>query len=1006
MRYLLYSVFVLSIFFSTTSAQDQLSLSHAERLYEQANELLIHSNYGAAREAFSKFLAVSPSNDQRRTEAEYNVAFSALNLGNQDGEKLIENFILNHPSSPKAATAYFDLGNYFYKEGNYKKSVAYFEQVDYPALTRDQQNEAHFKQGYSLFAQRKLDDALTHFNLVKDQSGPYTSASNYYAGFIAFNNGDYDEALADLKKAEANPSYANVVPYLITSIYYRQKKFDEVIRYAEQAKAEPSLANAEEIALLVAESYFYKGDYQKAVPAYQQYFDVKQNADGGALFRAGYANYVAGDAAKGIAYLDKAAASKDTTSYYASYYLGILHLKQGNKPLAINAFDHARNNPADKKLAEESAFQFAKVCFDVGNASRAIEAFEKFLIAYPKSVHQDEAREFLVQAYVNGNDYNRALLYIEKLPARNAAMSKAYQKAAYLKGVEHFNKTEYPRAVEYFLKSLENPVEKKYTAQAALWIAEAYSIGRKYDQALPYYEQAVQHAGDPDVIEQAYYGWGYALYNQQQYSKALPKFQAVVKSGKGPNYSDALLRLADCYYAGKQYSEALNTYGLASAKGKSEGDYILLQKGTIAGIQRKYSEARNYFNDLLKSYPRSTYRDEALYQQAQFEIEQGNYSQAIDRLTQLVREGASSPLLPYAFLRRGSSYFNLKDYNKTVADYLALIQQFPSHPASQEAILPLQEALNLAGRSGEFSRHLADFKKANPGNKELETIEFETAKNLYFDQQYKKAVTALNTYLTEYVGNAKEEEARYYLAESHYRLKEYDKALQIYRMLANNPSSSFQTKVIARMAEINFQQGRYADAIKNFSSLEQLVTNKKEQSLAWTGLMDAYFALGKYDSSEVFARRIIQSGSVSAGAKNKALLTMGKSAMAKGDFESAKDEFIETINTARDENGAEATYLLGEIFYLQKDYKQSYETLIGLNKNFAAYELWVGKSFLLLADNFIAQDDLFQASHTLQSLIDNFPLESIKSQAREKLHNLERMQQDKRKLEELDSLQN
>src|SRR5205085_4250068 len=121
--------------------------------------------------------------------------------------------------------------------------------------------------------------------------------------------------------------------------------------------------------------------------------------------------------------------------------------------------------------------------------------------------------------------------------------------------------------------------------------------------------------------------------------------------------------------------------------------------------------------------------------------------------------------------------------------YQALIRQFPTHPAAQEALIPLQEALTIAGRSGEFDTYLQMVKKANPDSKtSLEPIEFETAKNLYFDQQYEKALAGLNTFITNYPESARNQEARYYIAESYYRLKDYTKALPIYSNLAQDAS--------------------------------------------------------------------------------------------------------------------------------------------------------------------------------------------------------------------------
>jgi tetratricopeptide (TPR) repeat protein len=1007
-RFLLISLFL--ILFHGAFAQEQLSQNKVERLYQRGRDLVNHANYGAAREVFTDFLVMAPMTDTRRSEAEYYIAFSALNLGHRDGEKLIEQYIDRNPSSPKASTAYYDLANFFYSEGNYIKASSYFRKVNFPSLITDQQNQGHFKWGYSLFSQKKLDEALEQFNFVKRQSSPYSPAANYYAGFVESSKGIYDEALIDLKRAESSPSYANIVPYLVTTIYYKQKRFDTVIEYAKSVQGRKDLANSGEISMLVAESHYYKGDFKNAIDAYQKYFDSNSKAESGLLFRAGYANYATGNTERGIQYLDKAAAGKDTVSYFASYYLGILYLKQGNKALAINAFDYARKNPGNKELAEESAFQLGKVTYDAGKPDLAIAEFEKFLKTYPGSSHGTEVKELLAQAYVNGNNYNKAIEYIESLPSRNPFINQAYQKAAYLKGMELFNKEKYPDAVVNFEKSLAYPVDQKYVILASLWNAEAYSLGRKYDNAINHYLKVVSFLPnvDNDLLLKTRYGLGYAYFNTRAYDKALFNFKDFTNraDNNNANYADALIRLADSYYVGKQYPEALAAYAKAKSISTADADYILLQSGVIAGIQRRYPEAKNFFTELITKYPKSQYRDEAMYERAQFDVQQGNYTSAVEGLTLLIRENPNSAFLPYAYIKRAAANYNLKQYDRTINDYVTLIQQFPSHPQSQEALLPLQEALNLAGRSGEFEGYYAMVKGANTDKKGFENLDFETAKNYYFDQQYQKAVNSLTAYLSAYPESPRVRDAKYYQAESYYRLKQFDQALPVYTDLSNDMSYENGSKVVSRMAEIQFKQKNYDNAITSFHRLEGLAQSKKEQYYAWSGLMESFFLLGKYDSTETYARIILERGNVSAGAGNKASLYLGKAAMARGDNETAKDEFLNTLNTAQDEYGAEAKYSLALIFYNEKQYKQCYETLISLNQDFAAYEEWVGKSFLLLADNFVAQDDFFQAKHTLQSLIDNFPLAHIKDQAKAKLKAIDLLEVEQQKKIDADTLDN
>jgi TolA-binding protein len=997
-------------------AQDQLSQQKAERLFAKGRELVEHDNYGAARQVFSEYLDVASSTDSRRGEAHYYLAFSALSLGHEDGEKLISNYIGNYPSSPRASTAYYDMAIFFYNQKSYSKAAQYFRKVEFPALTFDQQNKGHFSWGYSLFSQKKLDDALEQFDFVKKQDNAYAPAASYYAGYVEYAGGDYTNALEDLRRAEANASYAPIVPYLIANVFYRQQKYDELIAYAESVKDRSSLANSRDISMLVAEAYYFKGDYDKAIAAYEKYFEGGDagKAESPLLFRAGYAYYTIGQEEKALGYLRQAAGSSDSVSYYASYYLGIIYLKQGDKPLALNAFNYARNYEADRQLSEESSFQFGKVAYDAGKADVAIRELESFLKSFPSSGHTNEVREILAQAYVNGNNYNKAIEYIESLPARNAAMQQAYQKAAYLKGSDLFNKEDYSQAVVFFEKSLDSPVDQNYTALASFWCGEAYSLGGKFQEASRHYLRVVDTGGaiGKELLTRSRYGLGYAYYNMKQYDRALFNFREFVNQTdrRTPNHTDALIRLADCYYVTKSYSEALDFYTRARNIGSPDNDYILLQSGLIIGIQRNYQDARSQLTTLISSYPKSQYRDDALFQRAQFEIEQGNYEQAIDGLTQLIREAPGSSFAPYAYMRRAASAFNLKDYERTIEDYTRVVRDYPTHAAAEEALVPLQEALTIAGRSGEFDNYLAAFKRANPDSKGLESVEFETAKSLYFNQQYKNAITSLNTFIQSYPQSARRSEARYYTAESYYRLKDYDNAIAIYEEISSDRSLNFGARITARMAEIDFGQGRYEKAVSSYRKLEALASDKKDLFNAWSGLMESWFHLAQYDSVSAYANLILEKGNVNASAQNKASLYLGKAAMEKGDHELAKDEFLNTLNSARDEYGAEAKYLLARIFYINKEYNQCYETLISLNNDFASYQDWVGKSFLLLADNFVAMDDTFQAKATLQSLIEHFPDPAVKEEARAKLSQIE----EKKKLEEeqepddplIDSLEN
>ena len=93
-----YSILLVSVLVAFTSySQNLLSQQQSERKFSDGLKLLDHKQYGAAREVFSDFIEATPVADVRRADAEYYVAFCALNLYHGDAEKQIETFIEYYP---------------------------------------------------------------------------------------------------------------------------------------------------------------------------------------------------------------------------------------------------------------------------------------------------------------------------------------------------------------------------------------------------------------------------------------------------------------------------------------------------------------------------------------------------------------------------------------------------------------------------------------------------------------------------------------------------------------------------------------------------------------------------------------------------------------------------------------------------------------------------------------------------------------------------------------------
>ena len=1014
MRNYLFIFLIISGLLSQAHGQDLVADTDPDHFFREGIELMDKQKYSAARETFERYLTVA-DDDLKTIDAEYYIAFSSLRLYNADGEAMLEDFTKKYEYHPKAILAYYELGNFYFRDQKYEKAIQFFEKVDTKNLSREQENTLNFKLGYAYFSDQKFQEALPYFNQIKGGNNAYASAASYYSGYIAYRSQDYSQALTDLKNAEKDADYATIVPYMIANIYYQQQQYDELIAYGENIrKSSTQVKNEADIMLLVGEAYYQREDYQQAA-VYLEEYAGNRIPENGIWYRLAYAQYQAGMPEKAINNFKQIAGQPDTIGQYASYYLGVLYIEQENFPFAATALEKASRQDYDMAIKEQALFNLGKVHYQAGDHARAIEVLSRFSSAYPGSKFTSEANDLLSEAYLNTRNYDQAIAFIERLPNKSEKVNRAYQKVTYYKGTEEFNNSRFYPSVQLFEKSLQHPYDNDLVVAANFWRGEAYSIGKKYEEAIQAYagvfrnvderyaQRSAAQGQNAVYTLKAHYGIGYAYYNTKQYPQAQTHFEAYIEQlndRKGQlYYEDALIRLADCYYVNKLYGQSISLYDRAIRENNPDKAYAYYQKGVIQGIQGKYAEGKASLDVVIERYGESRYYDDAIFQKAQLDFEQGNYQAAVTGFGGLIEKNPESNLIPYTLLRRALANTNLKNYPQATSDYQQILDEFITHEVANSALLGLQQVEALPDvQSDSFSGYLARYKQAHPDDQNLAGIEFESAKNLYFSQKYDEAIASLQSYVENYPASPNTEEAKYYIAESFYRKEDWEQAKAYYQEIVEAGTSDRLSRATHRIAEIEHQLLDYQAAINYFKKLEKIARNKREQYEAWAGQMEAYYELGKnqpvlLDSTEKYARLIIDRGSVAANASNQAQLYLGKVAYQRGDNEQAVDNFLKTLNAAKDESGAEAQYLMAEIQYKNEQYKQSIETLYDLNKNFPIYEYWLGMSFLLIADNYIALEENFQAKATLGSLIEKSPLKVIVDQARVKLAALEAQEQ-------------
>ena len=593
--------------------------------------------------------------------------------------------------------------------------------------------------------------------------------------------------------------------------------------------------------------------------------------------------------------------------------------------------------------------------------------------------------------FFESNDYEKAIKYIESLARTTSKIDDAYQKLCYAQAVIDYNAENFDSAIDYFDKSISTGISRSLVQDAKFWKAEsAFASEKSGVEAL--YKEILQ-SGTSAQKSKSLYSLGYIYYNLEQYSKAQGYFKDFLSSSRDSDSQqsreDAQLRLADCYLVQKNFSNALRSYNTAIKNNRTDKDYALFQKGLTLDFMGKKREAQETYEQFARLYEKSRLYDDALFETGVIEMEKHDYQSAISTLTNMLRKRPRSTLVPFALLKRALAYGNVENYDRAISDYKILINRFGSHETSKEALIGLRDIMNLTGRSEDFADIADEYQQNNPGSNSAIALQYDAAKNLYYTEKYESAITALKRFIRSNPANTNVVEAKYLIAESYYFTEQANSALPFYKEVIEDGQSRWTAKASIRAADIEFASGNYRDAVSDFQNVLSSSDSKRDQVAAWEGLFQSYYYLADYENSIKYCKDAISDGGgVVIGIRNKAELYIGKCHLKRRDFTQAQAQFNKVIAMDKDINGAEAKYLLGEIFYESGKYEEAIEEMQELAKDFGDYIGWYEKAFLLIADSYIGQEDFFMAEATLNSIVENSGNSETVDLARAKLKNI------------------
>ena len=977
-------VFFLNLLIGHSDAYAQQSLStiNGRTPFEKGLELYEKQKFSVARHFFEETIKETQEDySLYRSESQYYIAMCAIQLFNEDAEILLTKYIAENSQSPRINNASYELAKFEYGKKKYHDAVRWFKKVNKSNLAHDDQAEYYFKSGYSYYMTADTSNARLAFFEIKDIDTKYTSPALYYYSQIAYDSKNYETALEGFRRLSDDETFAPIVPYYITQIYYLQQKYDELLKYAPPLLEKSTEKRMPEMARLIGEAYYRKSMYTESLPYLEKYRDKTSILTREDKYELGYAYYQTGRIDDAISWFEKSSMGDNIMGQSALYHLGDCFLKKGDKSKARAAFASASAMDFNKDIKEDALFNYAKLTYELSYSpfNEALRAFYDYLTLYPNTKRTDEVYNYLVTAFLSTRNYKDALSYIQKIRNKDDKIKKAYQRIAFFRGIELFNNVDFANALSMFDLSLTNgSYDPEIKARSLFWRAEALFKTQDISGAEEGYKKFIETSGSYGLEEykMAHYSLGYCAFDQKKYTEAsswFRKYISITSEAKTAVVADACNRIGDCFFVAMEYADGITYYDKSIKLNLFDADYALFQKGFSEGLLARYEQKIATLNLIINSFPKSSYVDNALYEIGSSYLKLKNPEKALTYFQKIVTDFPAGAMVSKALVQSGLVYYNQNKYQLALETFKKVVSSFPGTVDSQNALAGIKNVYVEMNDVDSYFTYVKGLSTpVSISDSEQDSLTYYAAENIYLSGDCERSKLSFAKYIERFPNGNFIVNAQYYKGDCNYRNGDANEALVAFNFVISSPRNIFSEQALLGAARINFNAKRYGDAAQNYKMLESQAQVRINVMEARIGQMRCFFALKDYAQAIEACDRVLASEKAPDNILREANFIIAQSQMALGNKDQAIMAYRKISSDVKTLEGAESKYHVAEILFGQGQLDKAQSEIFDFIDKTTPYQFWMAKSFILLAEIYTRKKDNYQALQTLKSILDYY----------------------------------
>ncbi len=982
--------FIILVFCFQVFAQKSAVYTSDLGNYQKALQLYNNQQYLASQALFSQIKKTTQ--DQRiESDCAFYIATAAIRLNQQSADVLMESFVEDYPTTTKKNTAFLDVADYYFINGKYAYAQKWYKKVDETAISKTDKEKYNFNNGYASFTTKNYKDAKKYLTRI-EASQKYGSQAKYYLGFMSYEGDDYDSANTYFDQVSEEEKYKEKLSYYQADLNFKLGKFEKAIELAKEKLPTSDEGEISELNKIIGESYFNLEKYNEAISYLTDYEGKKGKWSNTDYYQLGYAYYKQKQYDKAISEFNKILAADNSVAQNAYYHLGESYVNVGKKQEALNAFRTASQMDYDLKIQEDSWLNYAKISYQIGNAYQSVpQVLNGYLEKYPNTQYKEEVETLLIDSYITSKNYKEALVLLKN---KNSFENKvAYQKVAFYRALELYNESRYQDAEALLDKSLKAQQDQKYTARATFWKAETDYNLTNYDDALVGFKQFAQQseASTTKEYENIDYNIAYTYFKLKNHNQATQYFNTFVSKNQTDKVrlNDAYLRLADGYFVSSRYNEAISAYEKAIQVGKIENDYAFFQKAMSVGYLGNEISKTTQLQQFISQHPKSKLRDDAIYALGNSYVKAGQSDKAIAIYKQLKQEYPNGPFTSKAQLRQGLVFYNASQNQEALSTFKSVAKDYPGTPEANQAVATARLIYIDLGQVDQYAAWVKTLDFVEVTDADLDNATYEAGEKQYLDNNVNESIKQFNGYLNQFPNGLHATQAHFYLAQLYFKKDLKENAEPHYVFVVNTSQSEFTEEALLRLSQIQLDKKDWNAAIPTLERLETEANFPQNSLFAQSNLMQANYQLNIYNQAVAYAEKVLTSSNLDNKIRSDAYVIIARSAIKTNDEAKARTAYQQVETTATGETAAEALYY--NVYFKNKDQNYTASNIAAqrLAKDYSGYKYYGAKGLVVMAKNYYALGDAFQATYILESVIKNFSaFEDVVEEAQTELNKI------------------